>query len=117
MGGETLAAALDNLAIGARIAVSGFIATQYADVATRGPANYATLIFRRARMQGFVYFDHWDQHDTIETQLKRWLASGELHNTETVYEGLEQMPGALAGLFTGAQRGIRICRVAPDPRP
>ena len=32
-----------------------------------------------------------------------------------VFEGLERMPLALQSLFTGANRGIVACRVAPDP--
>jgi NADPH-dependent curcumin reductase CurA len=36
-------------------------------------------------------------------------------NTEDQVEGLENMPDALASLFTGGNIGIKMCRVADDP--
>ena len=62
-------------------------------------------------MQGFVYFDYWDRYAEAEQVLRGWYEKGQLLNTEHLYDGLERMPDALAGLFTGANRGISICRV------
>lgn len=115
VGGPVLDTALRHLAQGARIALSGFIATQYAAGARHGPANYSNLIFKRAAMRGFVYFDYWERYAEVEAVLTHWYREGRLQNTETVIAGLERMPEALASLFSGAHRGIRICRVAPDP--
>lgn len=112
VGGEILNCALEHLATGARIAVSGFIATQYAtDDRPVGAENYRQLVFKRARMQGFVYFDYWDRYAEAERALLGWYEKGQLLNTEYLYDGLERMPEALAGLFTGANRGISVCRV------
>jgi NADPH-dependent curcumin reductase CurA len=66
-------------------------------------------------MQGFVYFDYWDRYAEAESELSAWYEQGLLVNCESVDEGLEQMPVSLASLFTGGNRGIKICRVAPDP--
>ncbi len=115
VGGEILNTVLTHLAINARIAISGFISTQYSDQVPTGPANYPQLLFKRARMQGFVYFDYWDRYAEAQRELSRWYQQGLLVNSETVDEGLERMPESLASLFTGGNRGIKICRVAPDP--
>ena len=115
VGGEILNTALAHLAIGARVAICGFIATEYEPGPQRGPTNYRELVYRRARMQGFVVFDYWDRYAEAEADLSRWYHDGRLVNCEDVVDGLDNMPDALESLFTGGNRGIRICRVAPDP--
>lgn len=72
----------------------------------------APFVYRRARMRSFVVFDYWNRY--AEADLGRWHRDGRLVNCEDVTVGLENMPNALAGLFTGGNRGIAICRVAPD---
>ena len=114
VGGDVLNTALAHLAMHARVAIAGYISTNYDPEADAGPLNYRNLVSKRARMQGFVFFDYWDRYAEAATQLRQWHAEGLLHNTEHVTEGLEHMPEALAGLFSGANRGVSICRVSPD---
>jgi NADPH-dependent curcumin reductase CurA len=114
VGGALLDVALLHLAHGARVVICGYMATDYRDGAS-GPANYRQLVYRRARMEGFVVFDHWRRFPQAEAELTDWYAQGLLRPCEDVVDGLEQMPAALASLFTGANRGIRLCRVAGDP--
>ena len=67
-------------------------------------------------MQGFINFDYWGEaYSAAEDRLRAWFESGQLLNSEDVDEGLEKMPNSLASLFTGGNKGIKICRVAPDP--
>jgi NADPH-dependent curcumin reductase CurA len=66
-------------------------------------------------MEGFVSFDYWDRYAEAEQALAGWYRDGRLFNSEDVDEGLEKMPDAVASLFTGGNRGVKICRVAPDP--
>jgi NADPH-dependent curcumin reductase CurA len=115
VGGELLNTALEHLAMNARVALCGFIATDYKPGPLHGPINYRQLIHRRACMQGFVVFDYWERWAEAEAALLGWYRDGKLVNCEDVDEGLEKMPDALASLFTGGNRGIKICRVAPDP--
>ncbi len=115
VGGEILQAGLWNLAKRARVVVCGWISTDYAEPLPPGPSAYRQLLYKRARMEGFVVFDYWQRYPEAERVLKRWYRAGLLKNCEHVLEGLEQMPLALQGLFTGANRGIMNCRVAPDP--
>jgi len=115
VGGDTLNTALGHLAVGARVAVCGFIATDYDPDARCGPINYRNIVSKRATMQGFVFFDHWDRYAEAQSQLRNWYRKGLLHNAEDVSEGLESMPDALASLFDGRNTGVKICRVSPDP--
>jgi len=115
VGGEVLDAGLAHLAPQARILICGFIATQYQAQVAPGPSNYMNLLYRRATMRGYVWFDYWDRYAEAEARLTSWFRDGVLHNCEEVTAGLETMPDCLASLFEGRNRGIRICRVAPDP--
>ena len=115
VGGDILNAALDNLAMHARVVICGFISTDYARGPHHGPINYRRLVYKRARMEGFIVFDFWDRYDEAEKNLLGWYREGLLKNAEDVDEGLEKMPDALASLFTGGNTGVKICRVSPDP--
>ena len=115
VGGEILNTALAHLAFHARVVICGFIATDYAIEPLNGPINYRHLLYKRARMEGFVSFDYWDRYAEAEQALAGWYRNGQLLNSEDIDEGLEKMPDAVASLFTGGNRGVKICRVAPDP--
>src|SRR5699024_10964552 len=62
VGGDCLEAALNNLRVGARIAVCGMISHYNDERPSAGPGNLAMLLIRRARMEGFIVFDHWQHH-------------------------------------------------------
>ncbi len=115
VGGEILNTALAHLAFHARVVICGFIATDYAIEPLNGPINYRHLLYKRAHMEGFVSFDYWDRYAEAEQALAGWYRNGQLLNSEDIDEGLEKMPDAVASLFTGGNRGVKICRVAPDP--
>jgi NADPH-dependent curcumin reductase CurA len=115
VGGDILNDALANLALHARIVICGFIATDYSPGPHHGPINYQYLVYKRARMEGFVVFDYWDRYEAAERDLLGWYREGLLKNTEDEDDGLEKMPDSLASLFTGGNIGVKICRVSPDP--
>lgn len=115
VGGEILNAALANLAMHARVVICGFISTDFSPGPHHGPINYQNIVYKRARMEGFIVFDYWDRYDEAEKDLLGWFREGLLKNTEDVDDGLEMMPESLASLFTGGNTGIKICRVSPDP--
>ncbi|MBT4739220.1 MAG: NADP-dependent oxidoreductase [Rhodospirillaceae bacterium] len=116
VGGEILDDVLARLALSARIVICGFIATDYRDDLGRGPRNYINLVRKRARMEGFFIFDYRHRFQEAEDRLRRWYDDGLLFNCEDVDDGLEKMPGTLGSLFTGGNKGIKLCRVSPDPR-
>ena len=113
VGGDILDEGLAHLARNARVLICGFISTDYAPRSAPGPSNYKNLLYQRATMRGYVWFDYWERYAEAEAQLTRWYRDGLLKNCEDVAEGIETMPECLASLFTGGNRGIRICRVAP----
>ncbi|WP_280415440.1 NADP-dependent oxidoreductase [Nocardia carnea] len=114
IGGALLEQALDNLAVHARIALCGSLSSGYtADGYGTGPANYMQLAFRRARMEGFLFFDHAALFPSALTRLAGWVATGELRWAEDIVDGLENAPAALQRLFDGANLGKQLVRVRP----
>ena len=115
VGGEILDDVLARIALNARVIICGFISTDYQDGLNRGPRNYKNLVRKRARMEGFFIFDYRHRFQEAEDRLRRWYDEGLLINCEDVDDGLEHMPGTLGSLFTGGNKGIKLCRVSPDP--
>src|SRR5581483_3217987 len=60
VGGKTLEAVLDQIALRARIVVCGMI-SNYNSSEVTGPANLFRLIMKRARMEGFLVLDYMDR--------------------------------------------------------
>lgn len=113
VGGETLEAALDNLAFGARIVLCGSI-SEYTLDQPFGPRNYTQLRATEATMRGFFVYNHADSFQRAERAMARYIRDGALKPRQTIVEGFEHMPDALIGLFRGANRGKQIVAVDPE---
>ncbi|MDN3526675.1 NADP-dependent oxidoreductase [Halomonas sabkhae] len=111
VGGVCLEAALNTLRVGARIAVCGLIAGYNDTAPAPGPSNLAMVLIRRARMEGFIVFDHWSHYPTFLEEIGPQVARGDLEHDETVIDGLEQTPDAFLKLFEGANRGKMLVRL------
>jgi NADPH-dependent curcumin reductase CurA len=72
------------------------------------------LLVKRARMQGFVIFDHAADEPAARADLAAWLRAGHLRYREDVLEGIEAAPDAIAGLYRGENLGKRVIRLALD---
>lgn len=103
VGGDLLDAALPLMNLNGRIPVCGMIAS-YSDEKP-GVRHLAEIIYRRVTIAGFGFTDFGDLVPKFEEEMEGWLRAGELKMFETVYEGLDKAPEALAGLFTGNNTG------------
>ena len=110
VGGEHLDAAFAHGNQGARFAICGMI-----DVYNSGKATelryLARLIGMRMRVQGFIVSDYMDRAPEFYRDMGGWLKDGKLKRNETVFEGLDRMPDAFLGLFTGGNTGKMLVRV------
>ena len=111
VGGEILDACLANLALRGRIVLCGAISGYNDRGGASGPANYAMLIIKRARMEGFLILDYFDRLPAAQAEMAGWLAEGRVKSAEHVVEGLEHAPEALNLLFTGGNTGKVMVRV------
>lgn len=111
VGGATLDAALARINIRARIVICGLISQYIATGEVRGPANLANLLYKRARMEGFINFDHLDRAPACNSDLRRWLAEGRLVYRTHIVQGLENAPAAFNSLFDGTNIGKLIVQL------
>lgn len=104
-------AVMTHLKIGARVIVCGTASVANWDPPPRGPRVERQLLVNRARMQGFVIFDHPEHHASARADLIPWIQEGRLHYVEEILDGLEQAPGAIAGLYRGENMGKRLIQL------
>jgi NADPH-dependent curcumin reductase len=112
VGGPILDAALDNLAMHARVVICGAV-SQYDDMDNVvGPSLYLRLAERQSRMEGFAYFHFPDSIEPATADLTRWVGDGSLLMVEHVLEGIDQYPHALQFMFTGGNTGKLLVKVS-----
>jgi NADPH-dependent curcumin reductase CurA len=71
----------------------------------------ARLIGMRIRVQGFIVSDYMDRAGEFYRDMGGWLKDGRLKRNETVFDGLDTMPDAFLGLFSGGNVGKMLVRV------
>ena len=114
VGGETLHACLNNLAMRSRIVLCGSI-SEYLREEPYGLTNYTNLRRTNSSMQGFFIYNHVDDFDRAEAELGAWVESGDLRPVEHVFDGFANMPEALASLYDGVNMGVTLCRIRRGP--
>ncbi|GLW70862.1 NADP-dependent oxidoreductase [Kitasatospora phosalacinea] len=113
VGGPILDAALTRLAMHARVVVCGAISQYNNEQAVQGPANYLSLLVRRARMEGFVVFDHAARYREAAREIAGWIADGRLTAREHVVKGgVDAFPETFQMLFRGANTGKLVLELA-----
>ena len=110
VGGETLEAAINNLAMDARIVLCGSISEYTRDEKFALP-NYTILRKHRACMNGFFVYHHPDSFDRAELAMGHWIKTGQLKPIQTILDGFENMPQALADIYDGKNLGKQLVRV------
>jgi NADPH-dependent curcumin reductase CurA len=113
VGGEQLDIALARLAMNGRIVLCGAI-SQYGEEVPAGPKNYMNLISRRGRMEGFLVSDHMANAGKAIADLAEWVGVGKIVDRVDIQNGLENAPKTLNRLFTGANIGKQLLKIA-DP--
>jgi len=112
VGGGILDAALQRLAMRGRVVICGAISRYNESSPQPGPSHYLHLLVKRGRMEGFLVLDYMDRAAEAVTALATWLKQGKLKDRVDVQIGLENAPAALLRLFTGANRGKQLVKIA-----
>lgn len=105
-------AVLPHLAVKGRVVVCGTASISQWDDWPVGPRVERHLLVKRARMEGFLYFDYIHRSDEAVEQLRTWLAEGQLNYREDILNGIQHCPDAIAGLYRGENRGKRLIELA-----
>ncbi len=115
VGGAQLEALIGRIAPRGRVVLCGQIASYDAATPPPGPQNLMNLIYRRARIEGFLMLDFLHRTGEAFAELGPWLASGQLSWNSDVQEGFERIPQTLLRLFRGENLGKQLLRIEPAP--
>ena len=112
VGGEILDLCLARIANNARVVLCGGISRYNATGPVPGPRNYFNLVFRRARMEGFIVLDYAARFPEAIAEMRKWIEAGQLQQQVTVVDGFRQLPGALIKLFEGYNTGKMMVKTS-----
>jgi len=110
VGGDHLDAAFALARNDARFAICGMIEGYNA----REPMSFRfiqRIIAARIQLKGFLVFDYFPRIEEFYREMGPWVADGTVKSRETVVDGLESMPDAFLGLFSGANVGKMLVRL------
>jgi hypothetical protein len=107
-------AVLRRINVGARVVICGTASVASWEPPPAGPRVERHLLVKRARMQGFLMFDYAHRYGEAVARLAQWVREGRLKYREDILDGIEQAPGAIAGLYRGENLGKRLIRLRRD---
>lgn len=111
VGGWQFAAALHSMKIHGRISMCGAVS----NFGTQEQPSTAVLIeavLRRLTIKGFIVRDFESLRPEFEARVSGWLASGQLVDRATVFEGIGNAGVGLEGLLSGANLGKALVRLS-----
>ena len=111
VGGRVFNDVLGEIAMHARVVTCGNISRHEPGATPSGPANYFNLIFKRARMEGFIVSDWADEFPWARARLAKFIREGRLHYKEDVQQGIENAPSTLKRLFEGRNFGKQLLKL------
>jgi len=113
VGGAVQAAVFPLLNFFARVVMCGMVA-QYNEREMPSGPNLGFVVGRRVRIEGMIVSDKPERFAEWRDLASPWVKDGSLHYRETVIDGLENAPEALALLLRGSNFGKMLVRVGRD---
>ena len=111
VGGDFLESAIFQMKNFGRIVVCGRISQMNVTTPGSGIKNMAHVLVKRLTIKGFLIFDHENDNEPFETDMKDWLKNNKIKFKETVYEGLENAPKAFIDLLNGKNIGKMLVKI------
>ncbi len=112
VGGPQLEAALTHMKPFGRIPICGMISVYNDEKPSPGPKNLTETIYKQITLKGFVVSAFVGQREQFLRDMSSWIKAGKLNYHETVFEGIGQAPEAFIGLFSGANDGKMLVKLA-----
>ena len=110
VGGDHLDAALAAARNNARFAICGMI-EGYNGGEPPAFRYLMRVIAARIAIKGFIYTDYLDEMPRFYEEMGSWIASGLVRSRDTVREGIEATPEAFLGLFEGENIGKMLVKL------
>ena len=114
-GGTIMEAVMDNLNMKARIVLCGMISGYNAEGPIPGPRNFANILMKRARVEGFIIIDYFPRLHEFYRDMAPWVAEGKIKYDVHVVKGIDQALFALNLLFIGGNTGKLLLQMSEEP--
>lgn len=111
VGGDVMDAELLNLAKRARIVLCGLI-SEYNARERIGVRNLWQVLAQEATVYGFLVSAYADRFAEGGARMAQWVAEGKLRMDEDIQQGLENTYPAFMRLFSGANTGKLVLKIA-----
>jgi len=112
VGGEHLEVALEVARPFARFVECGMISRYNDERPEPGPRNLLYIVGKSLTLQGFIVFQHADMREDFIRDMGQWISAGRIRWEETIREGIAQAPQAFMDLFSGANTGKMLVKLA-----
>lgn len=104
-------AVVSRLAPHASMLVCGTAAIHSWDPWPMGPRIERVLLTQRARVEGFLAFDHFNVFDQAVAELADLVRTGDITVREHMLDGMESAPGSINMLYTGENTGKLVIKL------
>ncbi len=111
VGGWQMVAGFHNMKIGGRISMCGAV-SNFGSTDQPLLNELIEIVLRRVTIRGFIVRDFEDLRPEFEARVSGWLASGELVDRATIFEGIANAGAGLEGLLNGANLGKALIRLS-----
>jgi NADPH-dependent curcumin reductase CurA len=115
VGGEIFDAVLQHINLKARVALCGLISGYNAKELSPGPAHFANVLMKRARIEGFIIIDYFPRLGEFMTDMGKWVSEGKVKYDVHIVRGVENALSALNLLFTGGNTGKLLVQMSEEP--
>ena len=111
VGGPVLNDVLARIANGARIVICGGISRYEQESLPAGPANYFNVVFRQAKIEGFLLSGYEREYPIAIDRITSWIREGKVTYREDIQKGFDNIPATLLRLFTGENFGKQLLKL------
>jgi NADPH-dependent curcumin reductase CurA len=112
VGGDHLEVALELANPFARFVECGMISQYNNAGAQPGPRNLFYIVSKSLKLQGFIVIQYQHLRDRFLADMLQWIGEGRMKSEETVFTGIDKAPSAFIGLFSGANTGKMLVKLA-----
>ncbi|WJX72327.1 hypothetical protein P8452_56216 [Trifolium repens] len=113
VGGKMLEAAVDNMKAFGRVSVCGVI-SEYTNAENKASPKMLNLVYKRITIRGFLAADFLNVFGDFTAKTLDYLRDGELQVIEDRSLGVESIPSAFVGLFSGDNVGKKVVVLADE---
>ena len=76
-----------------------------------GLKNMAHVLVKRLTIKGFLIFDHLNNREQFDKDMKEWILNNQIKWKETIINGIEKSPQAFIDLLEGKNIGKMLVQI------